>query len=216
MARDPYRRAARRARRAMRKGEHPYPVMMFGPEESFGTIAAAAIGRWLFRHRSAFVPFIVAGTAFTIALPRPSPPCPVLAPGRGRDRSSHGAAGNTAPVYLDPAGRARHRRDPGPHVGRLRDRPARRTRLCGLRGRRHRRMARRRYRDRPGGQAAAAGRRDQHGDRWGSRGGYTAGGGHASGWNAPSVRGRISPDRPAWPAHGSSRWSRTRGDGPPA
>ena len=67
MARDPYRRAARRARRAMRKGEHPYPVMMFGPEESLGTIAAAAIGRWLFRHRSAFVPFIVAGTAFTIA-----------------------------------------------------------------------------------------------------------------------------------------------------
>ncbi len=44
MARDPYRRAARRARRAMRKGEHPYPVMMFGPEESLGSIAAAAIG----------------------------------------------------------------------------------------------------------------------------------------------------------------------------
>ncbi len=68
MARDPYRRAARRARRARRNGEHPYPVMMFGPEESLGSIAAAAIGRWLFRHRSAFVPFIVAGTAFTTAL----------------------------------------------------------------------------------------------------------------------------------------------------
>ncbi len=68
MARDPHRRAARRAWRAIRKGEHPYPVMMFGPEESLGSIAAAAIGRWLFRHRSAFVPFIVAGTAFTTAL----------------------------------------------------------------------------------------------------------------------------------------------------
>jgi len=78
MARDPYRRAARRARRAMRKGEHPYPVMMFGPEGSPGTIAAAAIGRWLFRHRSAFVPFIVAGTAFTGC----SSPIPAM-PGTG-------------------------------------------------------------------------------------------------------------------------------------
>ena len=67
MARDPYRRAARRARRAMRKGEHPYPVMVFGPDEPFGILAAAAIGRWLFRHRSAFVPFLVAGAAFATA-----------------------------------------------------------------------------------------------------------------------------------------------------
>jgi len=77
---DPYRRAARRyarrARRAMRRGEQPYPVMIFGPDEPFGAIAAEAIGRWIFRHRSAFVPFIVAGAAFTTALlvhPRHSP-----------------------------------------------------------------------------------------------------------------------------------------------
>jgi len=72
MARDPYRRAARRyarrTRRAMRKGEQPYPVMIFCPDEPFGAIAAEVIGRWLFRHRSAFVPFLVAGAAFTTAL----------------------------------------------------------------------------------------------------------------------------------------------------
>ncbi len=51
----------------MRKGEHPYPVMVFGPDEPFGIIAAAVIGRWLFRHRSAFVPFLVAVAAFTTA-----------------------------------------------------------------------------------------------------------------------------------------------------
>jgi hypothetical protein len=67
MARDPYRRAARRARRAIRKGEQPYPMMMFGPGEPLGAIAAEAIGRWLYRHRSAFVPFLVAGAAFITA-----------------------------------------------------------------------------------------------------------------------------------------------------
>jgi S-DNA-T family DNA segregation ATPase FtsK/SpoIIIE len=67
MARDPYRRAARRARRARRKGDQPYPVMIFGPDEPLGIIAAEALGRWLFRHRSAFVPFIVAVAAFIAA-----------------------------------------------------------------------------------------------------------------------------------------------------
>jgi S-DNA-T family DNA segregation ATPase FtsK/SpoIIIE len=72
MARDPYRRAARRARRAIRKGEQPYPMMMFGPGEPLGAIAAEVIGRWLYRHRSAFVPFLVAGAAFiTAALAHP-------------------------------------------------------------------------------------------------------------------------------------------------
>jgi len=42
--------------------------MVFGPDEPLGTMAAAAIGRWLYRHRSAFVPLIVAGTVFTSAL----------------------------------------------------------------------------------------------------------------------------------------------------
>ena len=58
MARDPYRRASRRARRAMRKGEHPYPVMVFGPDEPFGIIAAAVIGRWLFRTAPARLRFM--------------------------------------------------------------------------------------------------------------------------------------------------------------
>ena len=68
MARDPYRRWRRRARRAMRKGEQPYPVMMFGPDEPFGTIATIAISRWLYRHRSALVPILIAGAAFVTAL----------------------------------------------------------------------------------------------------------------------------------------------------
>lgn len=55
------------ARHARRKGEQPYPVMLFGPDEPFGVIAAAAAGRWLFRHRSAFAPFIVTMAAFVTA-----------------------------------------------------------------------------------------------------------------------------------------------------
>ncbi len=52
-------------RRARRKGEEGYPVMVFGPEEPLALIAAAAIGRWAFRHRSAFLPSIITLTAFT-------------------------------------------------------------------------------------------------------------------------------------------------------
>jgi DNA segregation ATPase FtsK/SpoIIIE, S-DNA-T family len=42
MGRDPYRRYSRRVRRAFRKGQPGYPVMVFGPEESVGMLAAAA------------------------------------------------------------------------------------------------------------------------------------------------------------------------------
>jgi hypothetical protein len=67
MRRDPYRRQMRRARRAWRNGGQPYPVMMIGPEEPLSVIAAEALARWLFRHRSAFLPFAVAGTAFIVS-----------------------------------------------------------------------------------------------------------------------------------------------------
>jgi S-DNA-T family DNA segregation ATPase FtsK/SpoIIIE len=67
MARDPYRRQMRRARRAMRKGENPYSVMIVGPDEPFTFIALAAISTWAFRHRSAFAPFIITLAAFITA-----------------------------------------------------------------------------------------------------------------------------------------------------
>jgi S-DNA-T family DNA segregation ATPase FtsK/SpoIIIE len=41
--------------------------MIFGTDEPFGVIAAAAAGRWLFRHRSALAPFIVTVAAFIMA-----------------------------------------------------------------------------------------------------------------------------------------------------
>jgi S-DNA-T family DNA segregation ATPase FtsK/SpoIIIE len=67
MARDPYRRQMRRARSAMRNGDNPYAVLIVGPDESFGIIALAALGRWAFRHRSAFAPFWVALAVFIAA-----------------------------------------------------------------------------------------------------------------------------------------------------
>jgi DNA segregation ATPase FtsK/SpoIIIE, S-DNA-T family len=68
MARDPYRRHTRRIRRAMRKqGGSPYGVLIIGPDEPYGLIIAAAIGRWAFRHRSAFYPFWVTLAAFIAA-----------------------------------------------------------------------------------------------------------------------------------------------------
>jgi hypothetical protein len=68
MARDPYRRHTRRIQRAMRKnGGSPYGVLIVGPDEPFGLIILAALGRWAFRHRSAFYPFWVALAAFIAA-----------------------------------------------------------------------------------------------------------------------------------------------------
>jgi S-DNA-T family DNA segregation ATPase FtsK/SpoIIIE len=67
MARDPYRRSMRRARRAWRKGENAYPLLIVGPDEPFGIIVAEVIARWAFRHRSAFLPFLITCAAFAIA-----------------------------------------------------------------------------------------------------------------------------------------------------
>lgn len=65
--RDPYRRSARRARRAMRRGEPGYPVMVFGPDEPVTLLLIAALARFAFRHRSAFAPFLLSGALFTAA-----------------------------------------------------------------------------------------------------------------------------------------------------
>ena len=67
MARDPYRRQIRRARRAMRKGDNPFQLVILGPDESLGLIALAAAGRWAYRHRTAFVPFAITLAAFAVA-----------------------------------------------------------------------------------------------------------------------------------------------------
>jgi S-DNA-T family DNA segregation ATPase FtsK/SpoIIIE len=65
--RDPYRRGARRARRALRRGEPTYPVMVIGPDEPLTLLALAALLRWAYRHRSAFAPFLLAGAVFVTA-----------------------------------------------------------------------------------------------------------------------------------------------------
>ena len=41
--------------------------MILGPDEPLGLIALAAIARWAYRHRSAFVPFGITSAAFIIA-----------------------------------------------------------------------------------------------------------------------------------------------------
>lgn len=67
--RDPYRKNMRRMRRAMRKGgqDNPYGVIIVGPDEPFGLTALSALGKWAYRHRSAFAPFAVALAAAVAA-----------------------------------------------------------------------------------------------------------------------------------------------------
>ena len=68
ISRDPYRhyqRHSRYARRSLRRGG--YPVMFIGTGEPLVLIAIAAIGKWAFRHRSAFLPFAVTLADFIIA-----------------------------------------------------------------------------------------------------------------------------------------------------
>ena len=67
MARDPYRRQIRRARRAMRKGDNPFQVVILGPDEPLGLIVLAAVSRWAWRHRTAFTPFAITVAAFAVA-----------------------------------------------------------------------------------------------------------------------------------------------------
>jgi S-DNA-T family DNA segregation ATPase FtsK/SpoIIIE len=67
MARDPYRRQIRAARRVMRNGDNPFQVVILGPDEPLGLIALAAISRWAWRHRTAFAPPGITSAAFIIA-----------------------------------------------------------------------------------------------------------------------------------------------------
>lgn len=65
--RDRYRSSSRRARRACRRGEDGYAVMVLGSDEPLFLLACAAVGRWAFRHRSAFAPFLLTSGAFLTA-----------------------------------------------------------------------------------------------------------------------------------------------------
>ena len=67
--RDPYRRQMRRARRAMRRrgSNDPFQLVILGPDEPLGLIALEAVGRWVWRHRTAFAPFGITLAAFTVA-----------------------------------------------------------------------------------------------------------------------------------------------------
>ena len=67
MMRDPYRRYRRHARRNWRGRRDPYPVLFIDPGEPLGLIAAAALARWAYRHRSAFLPFAITAAAFIAA-----------------------------------------------------------------------------------------------------------------------------------------------------
>ena len=51
----------------MRKGHDPFQLVILGPDEPLGLIALAAISRWAYRHRTAFVPFGITIAAFAIA-----------------------------------------------------------------------------------------------------------------------------------------------------
>jgi S-DNA-T family DNA segregation ATPase FtsK/SpoIIIE len=59
----------RRARRALRRrnGNDPFQLVIIGPDEPLGLIALAAVSRWAYRHRTAFVPFGITIAAFAIA-----------------------------------------------------------------------------------------------------------------------------------------------------
>jgi len=65
--RDPYRRAMRRAGRTWRNRDDAYPILIIGTGEPVAAIAAAMIARWAYRHRSAFLPFLITSAAFVTA-----------------------------------------------------------------------------------------------------------------------------------------------------
>lgn len=67
MYRDPYRHY-RRAMRGYRRGRrHDYPVLLIEPGQPLGWLAFSALCRWVYRHRSAFLPFIITVAAFVVA-----------------------------------------------------------------------------------------------------------------------------------------------------
>jgi DNA segregation ATPase FtsK/SpoIIIE, S-DNA-T family len=65
--RDPSRYYRRRMRRGRRGRRGAYPVMFPIDYEPVFLLAALAAGRWAYRHRSAFLPFMITGAAFTLA-----------------------------------------------------------------------------------------------------------------------------------------------------
>jgi S-DNA-T family DNA segregation ATPase FtsK/SpoIIIE len=71
--RDPYRYYRRRMRRRGGRGRRgAYPVMLWGDNEPVSMLAAIVIGRWAYRHRSAFLPFAVTiGAAIAAAILHP-------------------------------------------------------------------------------------------------------------------------------------------------
>lgn len=67
MSRDPYRRYRRDMRRTRRHMRGGYPVLIPGPYEPIGAMLLAALGRVLYRHRSAFWPITITGSLFVAA-----------------------------------------------------------------------------------------------------------------------------------------------------
>ena len=55
------------ARRTRRWGEDGYALMVLAPDEPVLLLACAAVGRWVFRHRSAFAPLFLCGGVFITA-----------------------------------------------------------------------------------------------------------------------------------------------------
>jgi hypothetical protein len=64
--RDPYRRTMRRTRRALRNRDDAHPLLILDTGEPLGLILAGMAARWAFRHRSAFLPFLITGAAFAV------------------------------------------------------------------------------------------------------------------------------------------------------
>jgi S-DNA-T family DNA segregation ATPase FtsK/SpoIIIE len=67
MRRDPYRYYRRAMRRNWRTRHGVYPLFIAPPYEPGGPLIIAMLGRLLYRHRSAFLPFLISGTTFVLA-----------------------------------------------------------------------------------------------------------------------------------------------------
>ena len=127
--RDPYRRAMRRARRSWRNRDGAYPMLIIGPDEPVGLIVAGMIAQ--------------VGMAAPVGIPpvhghrsrirdrciRSSASRPMVDHHRMRHRIRHGPAGHSAQALVGTASGPVHLRNGGPAMGRLRNRPASRTRL---------------------------------------------------------------------------------------
>ena len=67
ISRDPYRHYRRAMRRNRRMRHGGYPVILPYPYQPAAGVAFAVLARFLFRHRSAFWPFIITGAVFILA-----------------------------------------------------------------------------------------------------------------------------------------------------